>query len=134
MPEDLEAPSELNMNLARNLRALMKERELTQMQLAEKCGVSQTAISLYLDPGRRKPSATGKKPSATLAQVEMLAGAFGVEAWVLLRPMNEAKLRAYAKLEEVAHQLAGSATEERATTEKEGTHGKGRKHATEENP
>lgn len=105
---DLEAgeTSELNMNLARNLRALMDERGWKQMDLARKCGVAQTAISLYLDPGRRKPSATGKKPSATLAQVEMLAAAFGVEPWILLRPMSEAKLRAYAKLEEAAQELS----------------------------
>lgn len=74
--------------LAANLRRLMQEKpDLdTQVKVAAAAGVNQKTISNCLNPGQRQAGKTGRMPSPTLAQVEKIAGAFGLEVWELLRP------------------------------------------------
>lgn len=78
----------MNVNdiLAANLARLMTQHAMTQQKLAKESGVAQTTVSLYLNPQRRQPSATGKIPSAKLTEVEKLAAALQVDTWELLRP------------------------------------------------
>lgn len=73
----------LNQVLAENLRAKM-DGAWTQSSLSKKSGVGQTTISLYLSPERRGASASGREPSAKLAEVEKLADALGCEPLSLL--------------------------------------------------
>lgn len=96
---DLMTAKPINEVLAENLLHFMKKRELTQSALAAKCGIGQTTISLYLAPTRRKIGARGKPPSAKLSEVEMLAGALGVEIWELLRHLTPAQRAAYEQIE-----------------------------------
>lgn len=91
----------INDVLAANLAHFMTKRGLTQAALAGKCGIGQTTVSLYLDPSRRKIGALGKPPSAKLSEVEMLAGALGVEVWELLRHLTPAQRDAYEQIEKV---------------------------------
>jgi transcriptional regulator with XRE-family HTH domain len=70
--------------LARNLKKHMQARQLTQSKLAELSGVAQTSIGYMLNPGTRAPTATGKEPSATLAQIDKVAGVFRLQSWQLL--------------------------------------------------
>lgn len=72
----------LNQVLAENLRVRMEG--WTQTSLAEKSGVAQTTISLYMNPQRRNASSTGREPSAKLAEVEKLAAALGCNPLALL--------------------------------------------------
>ncbi|MFY2945835.1 XRE family transcriptional regulator [Achromobacter xylosoxidans] len=76
----------LNEILATNLARLMAKTGHKQASLAAASGVGQTTISLYLNPGRRQPSKSGKIPSAKFGEVEALADALGVMPWDLLRP------------------------------------------------
>ena len=92
--------SPLNQALADNLAYHMDKRGLTQMALANKCGIGQTTISLYLKPERRKPGKDAKPGSAKLTEVEMLAGALEVEPWELVRPMDGVQREVYEKIEE----------------------------------
>ena len=78
----------LNEILAANLARLMERAGYTQASLAKLSGVGQTTISLYLNPGRRQPSKSGKVPSAKFGEVEALAEVLGVEPWDLLRPSS----------------------------------------------
>ncbi|WP_143277171.1 XRE family transcriptional regulator [Bordetella genomosp. 1] len=78
----------LNEILAENLARLMAKTGHVQASLAKASGVGQTTISLYLNPGRRQPSKSGKVPSAKFGEVEALAGVFGVAPWDLLRPAH----------------------------------------------
>ena len=75
-----------------------------QASLAKLSGIGQTTISLYLNPGRRQPSKSGKVPSAKFGEVETLAEVLGVEPWDLLRPHDAppvvAPTRATAPLRE----------------------------------
>lgn len=89
----------INDVLAANLVCLMKEQGFTQKALADKCGLNQTTISLYLTPSRRMTGSLGKAPSAKLSEVELLAKCFGVEIWQLLRPLNPEQRIAYAAIE-----------------------------------
>lgn len=98
------AEVDINLVLARNLRALMDEQGLTQMQLAKRSGVAQTTISLYLNPEKRSAGARGKPPSAKLAEAQALAEAMGVELWELLRDMTQAEREVYRALEKVFRQ------------------------------
>lgn len=70
--------------LARNLRALMEKKKITQTVLSAKSGVGQTTISLYLNPDSRKPGAKGKIPSAKLGEVASIAEALEVPIWELI--------------------------------------------------
>jgi transcriptional regulator with XRE-family HTH domain len=85
--------------LAANLAYFMGQRGLSQKALAEKCGVAQTTISLYLNPTRRKAGITGKAASAKLSEVEMLARSLDVEIWELLRDLNDDECKAQAQIE-----------------------------------
>lgn len=98
---DLMTAKPINDVLAANLAHFMTKRGLTQAALASKCGIGQTTVSLYLDPSRRKIGTLGKPPSAKLSEVEMLAGALGVEVWELLRHLTPAQRDAYEQIEKV---------------------------------
>lgn len=80
----------LNDILAANLARLMEKAGHKQASLAKLSGIGQTTISLYLNPGRRQPSKSGKIPSAKFGEVETLAEVLGVEPWELLRPHDTA--------------------------------------------
>jgi len=70
-----------------NLDRLMQARGMTQAQLAKKAELGQTTISLYLRPeARNNDKANGQPGSPTLAKVEAIALALGVDVWDLLRP------------------------------------------------
>lgn len=77
--------------LAINLAYFMKQTGIAQGALAKSCRLGQTTISLYLNPDKRKPSATGKESSPTLARVSLLAEALGVELWELVCPLSPAE-------------------------------------------
>jgi len=79
----------LNDILATNLASLMEKAGHTQASLAKLSGIGQTTISLYLNPGRRQPSKSGKVPSAKFGEVETLASVYGVDPWHLLRPSGK---------------------------------------------
>ncbi len=95
----------INLALASNLAYYMKRRGFTQKRLAEKCGVAQTTISLYLHPERRKEGKDGKQGSAKLTEVQMLADALGVQPWQMLRPMTETEREAYERIEQAFRAL-----------------------------
>ncbi|GAB1837403.1 XRE family transcriptional regulator [Achromobacter xylosoxidans] len=82
----------LNEILATNLARLMEKTGHKQASLAAASGVGQTTISLYLNPGRRQPSKSGKVPSAKFGEVEALADALGVMPWDLLRPDDDGEV------------------------------------------
>lgn len=84
----------LNDILAINLARLMEKTGHKQASLAKLSGIGQTTISLYLNPGRRQPSKSGKVPSAKFGEVETLAEVLGVEPWDLLRPHDIAPVGA----------------------------------------
>lgn len=67
----------INEVVAENLRRRMKDCGVVQTELARRSGVPQTTISLYLSPGRRNSSASGKQPSGKLVEVEAMAAALG---------------------------------------------------------
>lgn len=81
--------SKINDILAKNLAYEMERRMLTQAGLAKLSGVSQTTISLYLNPRRRERSKTGKAVSANLADVQAVASALGMDVWELLLPPSK---------------------------------------------
>lgn len=84
----------------------MVARGFTQAALAAKSSIAQTTISLYLRPGARGDTTTGRAGSPTLANVEALAAALGVEVWELLMPINIAErelFRAVTKLAASVH-------------------------------
>ena len=72
--------------LAENLRRLMEQTEglRTQVQVAKAANIGQTSVSLMLRPEDRRPSSRGKTPSPSLADVESVAAAFGLEVWQIL--------------------------------------------------
>lgn len=76
---------------ADNLKTLMGLRGFVQKTLAAESGVAQTTISNYLDPERRTTTKNGKPGSPNLANVDLLAAALKVEAWVLLHPSTGAE-------------------------------------------
>lgn len=86
----------INEVFAANLARLMAEQKKTQKSLAAESGVGQTTIGLYLNPGRRLVSASGKAPSAKLTEVEMLACGLNVGVLDLLQD-HTAKASSKAK-------------------------------------
>lgn len=62
--------------LAKNLRTLMAIRDWTQVQLAEKSGISQTMISSILR----------EQSGCSVENADALAHAFGLTGWHLLMP------------------------------------------------
>ena len=86
---------------AQCLRYHMTTLKITQAELAKRSGIGQTTISLYLRPAARTDTVSGKAGSPTLANIEALADALGIEAWELLRIVTPAErdiLRAVARL------------------------------------
>jgi transcriptional regulator with XRE-family HTH domain len=86
---------------AQCLRYHMTTLNITQAELAKRSGIGQTTISLYLRPRARGDTVSGKAGSPTLANVEALADALGVEVWELLRMVTPAErelMRAVAKM------------------------------------
>ena len=101
----------INEVLAANLRHFMKSRSLTQLELSGKSHVAQTTISLYLNPESRKPSSSGKVPSAKLSEVESLSHALGIEVWELLRNLTADERHAYEQIENAFKALKPKASE-----------------------
>lgn len=98
---------EANDVLARNLEVLMEHRGMKQKALGVAAEIGQTTISLYLHPGNRKTSTSGKVPSAKIGEVQRLAKALRVETWQLLYPdLDPLSLPAPAALSLVAVALA----------------------------
>lgn len=106
--------------LAENLAAAMAAKGMTQSDLARASGVGQTTISLYLRPGDRQPSASGKQASAKLAEVEQIAKALGIEYWQLLKPQDAGDLALAIDLQEVLrkHRDAEAATPRKANSKR----------------
>lgn len=77
--------------LAENLEHFMTAKGVVQKELAKRSGIGQTTISLYLNPGSRNDTASGKPGSPALVKVEALADALEVELWELLRPLTPAQ-------------------------------------------
>jgi hypothetical protein len=79
----------INQVVADNLLYWMGKRKIaTQGELARLAKVSQRTVGNYLNPDLRMKSATGKEPSAKIAELEKIAKVFGVEVWWLLRPFT----------------------------------------------
>lgn len=97
--------SPINAVLASNLRYYMETRNLTQKALGERAGMAQTTIGFYLSPERRKPSKSGKTPSANLGDVQKLATGLGVQVWELLRPLTPNERVAYEQIEKAFRSL-----------------------------
>lgn len=76
--------------LAENLDRLMQQSDdlRTQANVAKRAGIAQTAVSLMLRPDARARTKSGKTPSPKLAEVERVAGAFGMHLWQLLIDPN----------------------------------------------
>lgn len=106
------ADVDINLILAKNLRALMAEQGLTQMQLSKRSGVAQTTISLYLNPDKRSAGSKGRPPSAKLAEAQALAEALGVEMWELLRDLNPTQRDALRAFDRVLRQMAPPAPDQ----------------------
>lgn len=101
---------ELSQALAVNLSFYMDRAKLSQNGLAKLSKVPQTTISLLLNPERRTPLKSGKKPSPTLSQIELLAGALGCEPWELVRPMSNREREIYEAIE-ISYKSVLSASE-----------------------
>lgn len=109
----------INEVLATNLKRLMEAKVdlSTQAKLASRSGVNQKTISNYLNPQQRPDGKKGRPASAKLAEVELIAGAFGLEVWELLvpgldpnrrptfQPLSEQERRLYERLAEVAKEI-----------------------------
>lgn len=102
--------SPTNQALAENLDYFMKKKGLVQTSLAEKSGIAQTTISLYLHPERRKEGKNPKAGSAKLTEVEKLADALMIEAWQLIRPMTPDQHQAYEQIEAAYKALTARVT------------------------
>ena len=89
----------INQVIADNLAFFMSERGMNQPQLAAASGIGQTTISLYLDPGRRMPSKSGKEPSAKVTELAQIALALGIDVWELMRAMTPEERAFHAKIE-----------------------------------
>jgi transcriptional regulator with XRE-family HTH domain len=63
-------------DLAANVRALMKRRDWTQLQLADKAGISQTHVGNILR----------EENDASISVLAAIGQAFGVPGWQLLVP------------------------------------------------
>lgn len=74
---------QIRKDLARNLSRLMKASEdlKTQMALAKRSGVSQRAVSNYLDE-----SGESYRGAPNLDKIAKLARVFGLQAWHLIHP------------------------------------------------
>ncbi len=90
----------INQVVADNLHHWMKQRGIrSQMDLANKSGVSQRTVANYLKPQLRQSSSSGKEPSAKLIELEKLANALDVEVWQLLRQLTPEEWNVYHSIE-----------------------------------
>lgn len=90
---------DLNRVLADNLEYFMKDKKFSQNSLAKASGVPQTTIGLLLHPEKREPRKSGKQPSPTIAQLQILADKMGIQAWELLWPLNHSQREMYVNLQ-----------------------------------
>ena len=98
--------------LAANLAYFMKQKGMVQAKLAAASGLGQTTISLYLNPDKRKDTSKGAAPSPTLAKVDALAQALGIELWELLRPLTPAQRDLIRSVDAVIAQHVPTPTEQ----------------------
>lgn len=96
--------------LAANLRHFMQQKGLKQAALATRSGMGQTTISLYLNPENRASTSSGVAAAPTLARVQSLADALGVELWELLRPLTQNQRDLLRSVEAVVAEHAGPVT------------------------
>lgn len=78
------ASKDVNEVVAENLRYHMGKKRESESSLARASGVAQTTIGVYLNPERRKASATGKLPSGKVSELALLSDALGIHVWELL--------------------------------------------------
>ena len=102
------AEQSINQVFAKNLEAIMNRKELSQMALATKSGVSQKTVSNYLNPGQRPAGAKGKQASAKLTEIALIAAALEVPPWRLLRPLDEKQSVVYDAVESAISKLTPS--------------------------
>lgn len=100
--------------LADNLRHFMTAKQMTQAVLASRTGIGQTTISLYLSPENRAATTSGTPPSPTLARVQLLADALGVDLWELLRPLTPAERDLIRTVDAVIAERTGLKLDEEA--------------------
>lgn len=98
--------------LAENLTYFMDMKKITQVVLGQRAGIGQTTVSLYLNPDRRAQGKSGKEPSATVARIQSLADALGVELWELLRPLTPAQRDFYRSMETLIAERAAKASDD----------------------
>ena len=101
-------------NLARNVKRLRQRAQLSQMKLAKKSGIAQTAIS-YIERLATK--------SPTLEVIEALARSFRVPVWAMLMDlddMSDDQIKQFALLcEEFTHLSPESRMEVMRVTDRE---------------
>lgn len=78
------ASKDVNEVVAENLRYHMNQKRESESSLARSSGVAQTTIGVYLNPERRKVSASGKLPSGKVSELALLSDALGIHVWELL--------------------------------------------------
>ena len=83
------ASKDVNEVVAENLRHHMNRKNLSESALARLSGVAQTTIGVYLNPERRKVSASGKLPSGKVSELALLADALEIHVWELLIDASE---------------------------------------------
>lgn len=66
------------MNIGKGIKTLRKERGLSQIELADKAGITQAALS-QIENGKRPGNETIKKISETLGVPESLVYVMGIE-------------------------------------------------------
>lgn len=99
----------INDVVAQNLAYWMAQAGgMSQSTLAERAGVSQKTISNYLNPGQRVEGASGKPPSAKLAELDAIAKALAVEVWQLTRQMSKSERLMYSAIEKAYADLRAS--------------------------
>ncbi len=91
---------------------------MSQPGLSKASGIAQTSVSLLLNPQNRAPGKEGRIGSPTLAQVETVADALGVEAWELICPMSGEQWIVYQAAQQMHQAILGQKTAP-APTEKQ---------------
>lgn len=85
------------MNLGLAIRELRKERGLTQITLASKAELSQTALS-QIEKGKRPGKNTLKKISTALSIPESLIYVMGLEKKIFLRKSSHSMIHFFLLL------------------------------------
>ena len=117
------ATKTLNQVLGANLAAQMAKKGVSALALSRKAGVAPNTIGNYLragEPGAEKSVSpgSGKEKSAKLTEVEMLAGALGIEPVALLTDPDAAAEKARQIAQAVAQAMGVT---DRDATKDEGT-------------